>query len=158
MAEVISFSSIGNYRIISYSEPLTCVKQFRGWIIETTGENTPVISLFLEYRWSINGINWSLWSPLTEESIQSLVLDPANKFYVEFRMTAYSDENSSPYFPPGTGLSPEIIVERFELDMVFGCNDGVLPRGPAPLCSRELTNFPVVFSDCNFTFNPYELS
>ena len=158
MAEVISFSSIGNYRIISYSEPLTCVKQFRGWIIETTGENPPNISLFLEYRWSINGINWSLWSPLTEESIQSLVLDPANKFYVEFRMTAYSDENSSPYFPPGTGLSPEIIVERFELDMVFGCNDGVLPRGPAPLCSRELTNFPVVFSDCNFTFNPYDVN
>ena len=30
MAEVISFSSIGNYRIISYSEPLTCVKQFSG--------------------------------------------------------------------------------------------------------------------------------
>lgn len=165
MEDQISFSSIGNYRIISYSQPFSCVKQFRGWIIETSGENPPYSFLDLEFRWSINGSNWSLWTNLTEENIQGISLDISNKFYVEFRITAISDENASPYFPPGTPLSPEILIERFEVDLLFDCNgvlgtglSGSLPSRPSPICSRELTNFPVVFSDCNFTFNPYDVN
>ena len=50
MAEEISFSAIGNYRVISYNEPFSCANEFRGWIIETSGENQPSASLFLEFR------------------------------------------------------------------------------------------------------------
>ena len=79
MAEtLIDFTSIGNYRIISWSQPWKNVQSFNGWIIDTSGEDPPHIFLYLEYRWSINGSNWSLWSQLTEASVQALSISPDN--------------------------------------------------------------------------------
>ena len=79
MAEsAIEFSAIGNYRIISWSEPFKNVESFNGWTIDTSGEDPPHIFLYLEYRWSINGSNWSLWSHLTQESVDSLQLSSDN--------------------------------------------------------------------------------
>lgn len=160
MAEsLIEFTAIGNYRIISWSEPFKKVQSFNGWIIDTSGENPPSIFLFLEYRWSINGSNWSLWSDLTQQSIQQLPISPANPFWIEVRMTASSSENASPYYPPGTPLSPAIILEDFELDLSYEFVDPRdLMRASAPICSKELTNYPIVFSDCNYTFRPYDVN
>lgn len=156
---LIEFTSIGNYRIISWAEPFKNVQSFNGWIIDTSGETPPNSFLFLEFRWSTNGINWSLWSPLTENSAQSLVILPDNPFYIEVRMTTVSDENSSPYYPPGTPLNPPIVLLDFELDLTYKSVD---PRDfmqvSAPLCGKELTNYPVVFSNCQFTFKPYEVN
>ena len=156
---LIEFTGIGNYRIISWSEPFKKVEQFRGWIIDTTGEEPPQIFLKLEYRWSINGSNWSLWSLLTTQSVQSIVLDPNNSFYVEVRITAWSDEEASPTYPPGTTLSPPILLNDFELDLKYQVLD---PRDsmsvPSPICGKELTDYPIVFSDCDFTFKPYDVN
>ena len=156
---LIEFTGIGNYRIISWSEPFKNVEQFRGWIIDTTGEEPPHIFLKLEYRWSINGSNWSLWSLLTTQSVQSLVLDPNNSFYVEIRITAWSDEDASPSYPPGTTLSPAVSLDDFELDLKYKITD---PRDsmsvPSPICGKELTDYPIVFSDCDFTFKPYDVN
>jgi hypothetical protein len=160
MAELIEFTSIGNYRIISWNQPFKNVQSFNGWVIDAEGENPPSIFLFLEYRWSINGSNWSLWSELTNQSIQTIPISPANPFYIEIRLTASSDENSSPYYPPGTPLSPSIILNDFELDLTYLTVDprDLMTAPPAPLCSKELTNYPIVFSDCNFTFKPYDIN
>ena len=160
MAELIEFTSIGNYRIISWSQPFKNVQSFNGWIIDAEGENPPSIFLFLEYRWSVNGSNWSLWSELTNQSIQTIPISPANPFYIEIRLTASSDENASPYYPPGTPLSPAIILNDFELDLTYLTVDprDLMTAPPAPLCSKELTNYPIVFSDCNFTFKPYDIN
>lgn len=160
MAEsLIEFTAIGNYRIISWDAPYKNIQSFNGWIIQTSGENPPSVFLYLEYRWSLNGSNWSLWTELTEASIQGLTISPSNPFYIEVRLTAVSDENASPYYPPGTPLSPPIVLEDFELDFTYLTVD---PRDlmvtPVPLCSKELTNYPIVFSDCNYTFRPYEVN
>ena len=156
---LIEFTGIGNYRIISWSEPFKKVEQFRGWIIDTTGEEPPQIFLKLEYRWSINGSNWSLWSLLTTQSVQSIVLDPNNLFYVEIRITAWSDEDASPTYPPGTTLSPPVALNDFELDLKYQVLD---PRDsmsvPSPICGKELTDYPIVFSGCDFTFKPYDVN
>jgi hypothetical protein len=161
MAETaIEFSSIGNYRIISWSEPFKKVESFSGWTIDTSGEDSPHIFLYLEYRWSINGSNWSLWTQLTQNSIDSLQLSPNNDFWVEIRLTASSDENSSPYYPPGTPLSPSIILLDFDLNLNYQVVDprDLMSAPPSPLCSKELTNYPIVFSDCDFTFKPYDVN
>ena len=159
MSNIIEFTSIGNYRIISWGEAFLNVESFNGYIIDTNGENPPSIFLYPEYRWSINGTNWSLWSHLTESSVQSLVLSPDNPFWVEIRLTAASDENQSPYFPPGTTLNPPIILEDFELDLKYRTLDARDSMSfPVPLCSKELTNYPIIFSDCNYTFKPYDIN
>ena len=161
MAEtLIDFTSIGNYRIISWSQPWKNVQSFNGWIIDTSGEDPPHIFLYLEYRWSINGSNWSLWSQLTEASVQALSISPDNSLWIEVRMSAVSDENASPYYPPGTPLSPPIILLDFEFDLTYKTVDPRdLMRNPsAPMCSKELTNYPIVFSDCNYTFRPYDIN
>jgi hypothetical protein len=161
MAEtLIDFTSIGNYRIISWSQPWKNVESFNGWIIDTSGEDPPHIFLYLEYRWSINGSNWSLWSQLTEASVQALSISPDNSLWIEVRMTAMSDENASPYYPPGTPLSPPIILLDFEFDLTYKTVDprDLMSNPPAPLCSKELTNYPIVFSDCNYTFRPYDIN
>jgi len=156
----IEFSAIGNYRIISWSEPFKNVESFSGWIIDTEGENPPYIYLYLEYRWSINGSNWSLWTELNEDSISNIIVSPDNPLWVEIRMTALSTEDASPYYPPGTPLSPPIILLDFELDFVYRSIDprSLMGNPPAPLCSKELTNYPIVFSEGNFTFNPYDIN
>ena len=161
MAEtLIDFTSIGNYRIISWSQPWKNVQSFNGWIIDTSGEDPPHIFLYLEYRWSINGSNWSLWSQLTEASVQALSISPDNPLWLEARMTATSDENSSPYYPPGTSLSPPIELLDFEFDLTYLTVDprDLMGNPPAPMCSKELTNYPIVFSDCNYTFRPYDIN
>lgn len=161
MAEsAIEFSSIGNYRIISWSEPFKNVQAFDGWTIDTSGEDSPHIFLYLEYRWSINGSNWSLWTPLTQSSIDSLQLSSDNLFWVEVRLTASSDENASPYYPPGTPLSPPIVLLDFELNFSYKSVDprDLMGNPPSPMCGKELTNYPVVFSDCNYTFKPYDIN
>jgi hypothetical protein len=157
--DLIEFTSVGNYRIISWSKPFEKVESFNGWIIDTSGENPPSIFLFLEYRWSVNGSNWSLWNPLTEPAIQTLHISPDNPLYLEIRMTASSDENESPYYPPGTTLTPPIVLLDFELDLTYKTVDPRdLMQVSAPLCSKELTNYPIVFSNCDFTFRPYEVN
>jgi hypothetical protein len=160
MAELIEFTSIGNYRIISWNQPFKNVQSFNGWIIDVSGENPPSIFLFLEYRWSVNGSNWSLWSELTSQSVQNIPISPDNPFYIEIRLTASSDENASPYYPPGTPLSPPMVLNDFELDLTYKTVDprDLMNAPPSPLCSKELTNYPIVFSDCNFTFRPYDVN
>lgn len=160
MAELIEFTSIGNYRIISYNDSFKNVQSFNGWIIDATGENPPSVFLYLEFRWSINGDNWSLWSELTEPAVQALPISPSNPLWIEIRLTASSDENSSPYFPPGTTLSPPIILNDFELDLTYVTVDprDLMTAPPAPICGKELTNYPIVFSDCDFTFRPYDIN
>lgn len=156
---IIEFTAIGNYRIISWNEPFKKVQSFNGWIIDVSGENPPSIFLFIEYRWSINGSNWSLWTELTEPSIQQLPISPENPFWIEVRMTASSSENASPHYNPGTSLSPPIILNDFELDFTYQVTDPRdLMRASAPICSKELTNYPIVFYDCNYTFKPYDVN
>ena len=160
MAEQIVFSSIGNYRIVNYSSPFEGVKKFKGWIIETQGESEPNVYLSKEFRWSLNNSNWSLWTELTEENVQSLDLDPNKGLYLEFKFTAASNEDFSPYYPEGTNISPDISIENFDLDLEYEAVDyRDLIKKPAVICSRELYTKSVIFSECaKNMFNPYDVN
>jgi len=159
MTEPITFSAIGNYRTISWESPFKGVEEFRGWIIEVTGEQGESAHLFLEYRWSLNGSNWSLWRSLVEADIQALEFDPSKDLYIQVKATAVSDEDSSPFYEIGDILTPAIEIEDFDLDLEYVYKD---PRDsmrrPSPLCSGELSDYPVLFKNCDFTFDPYAVN
>jgi hypothetical protein len=161
MTDPIIFSSIGNYRIINYNSAFKDVSMFRGWIIETSGEVENSSYLLKEFRWSTNNSNWSLWMPLLHENIDVIELDPTKEFYVEFKFTANSDEDSSPYFPEGTNLETPIVLENFDVDLVYREIDyRDLATKPAILCSKELYTKSVIFnSTCtDKLFKPYDVN
>lgn len=161
MTDPIIFSSIGNYRIISYNYAFKEVDKFRGWIIETSGEIENSSYLLKEFRWSTNNSNWSLWMPLLQSNIDVIELNPINDFYVEFRFTAYSDEDASPNLPEGTNLDVPIVLENFDIDLNFLEIDyRDLATKPAILCSKEFYNKSIIFIDnCkDRLFNPYDVN
>jgi hypothetical protein len=161
MTDPIIFSSIGNYRIISYNSAFKDVNRFRGWIIETSGEVENSSYLLREFRWSTNNSNWSLWMPLLQENVDVIELDPNNDFYIEVKFTAHSDEDSSPYFPEGTNLENPIVLENFDLDLQYREIDyRDLATKPAILCSRELYTKSVIFNqNCgDRLFKPYDVN
>jgi hypothetical protein len=161
MTDPIIFSSIGNYRIINYNSAFKDVNRFRGWIIETSGEVENSSYLLKEFRWSTNNSNWSLWMPLLQENIDVIELDPAKEFYVEFKFTANSDEDSSPYFPEGTNLETPIVLENFDVDLVYREIDyRDLVTKPAILCSKELYTKSVIFNPTctDKLFKPYDVN
>ena len=161
MSDPIIFSNIGNYRIINYSSPFQGVQKFNGWIIETTGEVEHSSYLLKEFRWSINNSNWSLYIPLTTENVTSINLNPSNNLYLEFKFTAISDEGYSPYLPEGSSISPQIILENFEVDLTYQTIDyRNFATAPGILCSREMYTKPVIFQNCDTShlFNPYDVN
>lgn len=161
MTDPIIFSSIGNYRIINYNSAFKDVNRFRGWIIETSGEVENSSYLLKEFRWSTNNSNWSLWMPLLQENVDVIELDPAKEFYVEFKFTANSDEDFSPYFPEGTNLETPIVLENFDVDLVYREIDyRDLATKPAILCSKELYTKSVIFNPTctDKLFKPYDVN
>ena len=161
MTDPIIFSSIGNYRIISYNSAFKDVTKFRGWIIETSGEIENSSYLLKEFRWSVNNSNWSLWMPLVQENIDVIELDPAKGFYVEFKFTAHSNEDFSPYLPEGTNLDIPIVLENFDIDLQYKEIDyRDLVTKPAVLCSKELYTKSVIFNpNCSDKlFKPYDVN
>lgn len=157
---IIDFTSIGNYRIISWNDSFKNVESFNGWLIDTSGENPPSIYLYKEYRWSINGSNWSLFTELSEEALQNLNISPDNPIWVQIRLTAASTEEQSPYYPIGTQLNPPIVLNDFELDLKYKTIDEreLMSAPPSPICGKELSDHPIVFNNEDFTFRPYEIN
>lgn len=163
MSEPIQFTAIGNYRTIKYETPFEKVKNFRGWVVDTENEVPDYSYLFYEFRWSLNGSNWSLWSELTNDNIGMLDLNPDNKFYLEFRITAKSNPDST---SPGMGLSegapvdPPILLNNFAPDLVYDYPDQRdFATAPKIICSKELYDKPIIFrDDCEPQFKPYDVN
>ena len=161
MTDPIIFTSIGNYRIISYNAPFKGVERFRGWIIETEEEQEPVSYLLKEFRWSTNNSNWSLWMPLQQEVIDGLELNPDKDLYLEFKFTARSDEEASPHLSEGTNLHPPILLNNFDLDLKYQVVDyRDYATKPEVLCSKEMYTKSIIFNDCSADklFNPYDVN
>jgi len=156
---MIDFNAIGNYRVISYSEPFLGVQTFNSTSFSATNEQGESAFLSIEYRWGINGSNWSLWTPAIT-GFSPLILDPAVPFYLEYKVTLVSSEDTSPYYPPGTQINPVVLLDA--IDPAFGgasYDARSNSKMPSTLCSRELTNFPVVFrAECTDGFKPYDVN
>jgi hypothetical protein len=169
----LNFTYIGNYRVLSWDKPFENVSLYKGWIIDASHSNSaePVLDaddISIEFRYSIDGKTWSLWvnvgtalMGLTNEFslIDEIVLDPSNKFYPEFRFTSViKDANGSNIYDQGDVIDPSIVIVAFNLDLTYAAAQEIPINRPSIICSNEVSNRPVIFSDCNFTFNPYAVN
>jgi len=169
----LNFTYIGNYRILSWDNPFMYVTKFKGWIIDAGNSNNsgPRIDaddIAIDFRYSIDGKTWSLWTNvgtalggLTNEfsDLFEITLDPNNKFYPEFRFTSVLVNNDGTIiYNTDEPIDPSIVIVNFELDLDYADTPEKVIYRPALICSNEVSTRPVIFSDCNFTFNPYAVN
>ena len=160
MSSQIDFSAIGNYRTITYDKPFDKVTSIRGYVADTENEVPDYSFLYYEFRWSINGDNWSLWIEMTTNNLSMISLNPDNPFYLEFRVTAKSNEYSTPHIPIGGNIDPPILLNDIEPDLVYLIIDQRnFATKPKVLCSNEKYDKPVIFNpNCINIFNPYAVN
>ena len=160
MVSQISFTLIGNYRTVSYDTPFSNVTSINGWIVDTENEIPNYAYLGYEFRWSINGDNWSLWIELTDDNLKQISLSTLNPFYLEFRITALSNPNVSPHLNIGSPINPAILLNDIEPDLSYLVIDQRnLATKPKILCSNEQYDKPVIFNpDCTTIFDPYAVN
>ena len=158
---MIDFTTIGNYRVISYSTPFSNVNSLNGYVADASNEVPEYAYLYYEFRWGINGDNWSLWIPFTQESTDKILLNPENPFYLEIRVTAISNpEEISPYLPIGSAINPAIVLNDIQPDISYRVEDqrnyATLPK---IICSNEKYDKPIIFNpSCTTTFDPYAVN
>jgi hypothetical protein len=99
--------------------------------------------------------------PLQQEVIDGLELNPDKDLYLEFKFTAHSNEDASPYLSEGTNLNPQILLNNFDLDLKYRVIDyRDLATKPAIMCSKELYTKSIIFNDCSpdKLFKPYDVN
>lgn len=169
----LNFTYIGNYRVLSWDKPFENVTKFNGWIIDASNSNNSgsildANDIAIDFRYSIDGKSWSLWTNvgtalggLTNEfsTLFDIALNPNNKFYPEFRFTSVLiNDDGTIIYNTEEPIDPTIVIVSFELDLDYGPTPEVVIYKPAPVCTNEVSSRPVVFSNCNFTFNPYAVN
>ena len=169
----LNFTYIGNYRVLTWDKPFENVIRYKGWIIDAVQSNNtePTIDaddISIDFRYSIDGKTWSLWANvgtalrgLTNNfsDIFTIELDPNNKFYPEFRFTSVlHNDDGTVIYHSDEPIDPSIIIVSFLIDVDYAETPEIPIRKPAPVCSNEISDRPVVFSDCKFTFNPYAVN
>jgi hypothetical protein len=175
----LNFQYIGNYRILTWDSPFVGVSRFNGWLLDSSSSSNsgPSVNpndIAIEFRYSIDGESWSLWTTVGTalnnfsnnlSEIIPIDLDPSDKFYPEFRFTSVLvNPNGSLIYETNEPVDPNVTIVDFDLDLEYDQDyltslaELNLVTKPAIRCSNEITNRPVVFSDCRFTFNPYAVN
>jgi len=160
---VINFTNIGNYRTITYDVPFVDVTNINGFVSDTTNEIPNYAYLYYEFRWSINGDNWSLWIEMTPDNLNLIQLDPNNSFYLEFRITAVTNSTNpsrSPALSIGSPINPAILLNDIEPDLTYKTVDPRdLATKPKIICSNQLYDKPIIFNaSCTNVFDPYAVN
>jgi hypothetical protein len=173
LESALNFTYIGNYRVLSWDQPFQYVTKFKGWIIDTgtssnRGSRLDADDIAIDFRYSIDGKSWSLWTNvgtalggLTNEfsDLFDITLDPANKFYPEFRFTSVLlNDDGTIIYNTDEPIDPTITIVSFELDLDYIPAPEEPIYRPSIICSNEYSNRPVIFSNCNFTFSPYAVN
>ena len=175
----LNFTYVGNNRILSWDSPFEHVNSFDGWLISAgLGNNNGVIldaeDISIDFRYSIDGESWSLWTNLgtaltgvsdSENSnngaeIFSIPLNPKNLFYPEFRFTSVvRNDDGSIAFSSNEPIDPSIVILDFDLVLSYTIpEDSTIASRPNLKCSDEKSDRPVVFDDCAFSFDPYAIN
>jgi hypothetical protein len=173
LESALNFTYIGNYRVLTWDKPFEYVTSFNGWIIDASNSNNTASVLngndiSIDFRYSIDGTTWSLWTNvgtalggLTNEysELFDIPLDPNNKFYPEFRFTCVLvNDDGTIVYNTEEPIDPSIVIVNFELDLDYEIAPEVVIYRPAPICTDEVSTRPILFSNCNFTFNPYAVN
>ena len=134
----------GDQLLISLKTPYENVVEVLGFTDSITGEST---SCFYnkDFRWGIDGVTYSDWVPLTDANLKALVLNPANKFWIQYRYTQVGD--------------CKLTFNSIALEIVT--DGGVICKIPqincegADGCSGALN---LAFDCCGSSWDPYDIS
>jgi hypothetical protein len=173
LESALNFTYIGNFRVLTWDNPFERALSYNGWIINTAYSNNSGPSLdsediSIDFRYSIDGKTWSLWSNVGTalngitnnfSEIYQIPLNPNNKFYPEFRFTSVLKNPDGTFIEiPDSPMDSNIVITVFELDITYADPIEVPIVYPSPICSNEISKRPIIFSDCKFTFKPYNVN
>ena len=134
----------GDQLLVSLKTPYENVTEVLGFTDSITGETT---SCFYnkDFRWGIDGVTYSDWVQLTDVNLQSLVLNPANKFWIQYRYTQVGD-----CILTFNSIALEIVTDGGVI-----CKIPQIDCGGVDGCSGALN---LAFDCCGDTWNPYDIS
>jgi hypothetical protein len=134
----------GDAILISLQEPYKDVVEVLGFSDETSGESTSVY-FNKSFRWGIDGVTYSDWIPLSNASLESLLLEPINPFWVQYKYEQVGD---------GT-------LEFKSIALEIVTDGGVICKIPQINCcdSDSMTGAQNLVVDCcGGSWNPYDIS
>lgn len=180
----INFKYIGSYRILSWDKSFIGVKKIKGWKIDLSlsiNNNGKILNyddIVIEFRYSIDGKSWSLWTnkgsvieiwenndleKVEYKLDEEIELDPNNNFYPQFRFTSkLKTEDGLIIFNESSPLDPTINITNIELDLEFDeeilNGENKIISKPSFICGDEKNTNPVSFFNKNFSFDPYAVN
>ncbi len=134
----------GDAILISLEEPYLNVVEVISFSDVIEGESTECF-YNKSFRWGIDGVSYSDYAPLTNANLQSILLDPHNKFWIQYK---YEQVGNC-----------DLEFKSISLEVVTA--DGVICKVPQIECcdSQTLTGAQnLVIDCCGSTWNPYDLS
>ena len=134
-----TLTNVGDFALFKSSDPYLYVEQIRDYSVDLTGAQAA-----LEFRWSSDDRTYSAWIELSMETLREVVLNPANKLYIEFRATLVSAG-------PVTVDNFQISIEQSDWDPYAGYTPPVID------CS-ESGNVTSVTRIQDLCFDPYDVN
>jgi len=134
----------GDQLLVSLQTPYENVIEVLGFTDSITGETTSCY-YDKDYRWGMDGVTYSDWVPLTDVNLQMLVLNPANKFWIQYRYTQVGDCTLT-----FNSIALEIVTDGGVI-----CKIPQIDCGGVDGCSGALN---LAFDCCDGGWNPYDIS
>jgi len=134
----------GDQLLVSLQTPYENVTEIIGFTDSITGESTSCY-YNKDFRWGIDGVTYSDWVSLTDANLQTLVLNPANKFWIQYRYTQVGDCTLT-----FNSIALEILTDGGVI-----CKIPQIDCGGVDGCSGALN---LAFDCCEGGWNPYDIS
>lgn len=133
----------GDALLISVQTPYRNVIEVTGYEVSVKGE-TKDTYYRKEFRWGTDGVLYGDWKELTDENLQSLLLDSGKEFWPQYKFTQVGDGG----------------LEFSSIGLEITAVDGTV--NTVPLCGVDDNSVccgqqSLVFECCNDGFNPYAI-
>ena len=132
-------TNIGDFALFRTTDPYLYVQQMRDYTVELDGTQAA-----LEFRWSLDDKTYSAWIQLTMDNLRSVILDPANELWVEFRATLIS--------------GGPVTVDNFQLDLELLPEDQYSNYIPPAMNCLESGNITGITTIQNLCWDPYDVN
>jgi|TARA_R110001583_G_scaffold18944_6_gene74878 hypothetical protein len=139
-----STNANGDQLLVSLKTPYENVVEVLSFTDSITGETTACY-YNKDFRWGIDGVQYSDWVTLTDANLKALILNPANKFWIQYRYTQVGD----------CTLTFNSIALEIVYDGGVICKIPQIDCGGVDGCSGALN---LAFDCCGDTWNPYDIS
>ena len=134
----------GDQLLVSLQTPYENVTEILGFTDSISGDSTSCY-YNKDFRWGIDGVTYSDWVSLTDANLQQLVLNPANKFWIQYRYTQVGDCTLT-----FNSIALEILTDGGVI-----CKIPQIDCGGVDGCSGALN---LAFDCCDGGWNPYDIS